>query len=220
LEFNVLPFAVGSLALAVVAYLLGRISVSRADRQRRQKVCAQLYEMALAQRTGSQPIEAALTAAEAAGHISRHECYSVVAQTLDDVNRPATASDYWSRARAAAREQATGEQAYYYYREARSFLRAHNSEFAYIRSKAAIELIELGHIRSSVEGLDYTQHLRAIRMISSLQHLNGNEAWNAALRDAVWLQRNASETVLAELGASISAAHLAGEITIDMIDSL
>jgi hypothetical protein len=220
MDSDVLPFAVSSFAIAVVAYLLGRLSVSRADRQRRQEVCTQMYDVALAQRIASQPIEAALTAAEAAGHVRRHECYSVVAQTLDDIDHPATASDYWSRARAAARQQASGEQAYFYYREARSFLRARNSEFAYLRSKAAIELIELGQIPSIVDGRDYTQHLRAIRMISSLQHFKGTETWNVALTDAVWLQQNASERVLAELGASISSAHLAGEITADMISSI
>ena len=220
LTSELLPLATGSFAIALIAYAFGRTFALRADNQRRREMCAQLYDVAVAQRAASKPMEAAVTAAEAAGYVSRHECHSVIAQAFDDIDCPQPASEYWSRARAAARQQANGEQAYYYYREARSFLRAQNAEFAYLRSEAAIELIELGHIQPTIDGRDYVQYLRAVRMISSLQHLKGTEAWNAAMADAVWLQRNATDKTLADLGASVGGAHLAGEITADMIDKI
>jgi hypothetical protein len=209
----------GVLAISVIAYLLGRVTASRTERQRRGDMCTQSYNIALAHRRASQHIEGALAAAEAAGHVRRHECYDLVAQSLDEIAL-AAASDYWARARAAARQQAAHQQGYYYYREAKSYLRAKNPEFAHLRSKAAIELIELGHIPSVVDGRDYLQHLRAVRMISALQHFKGSEAWKAALTDAVWLQRNADDSTLQGLGASMSAAHLAGEITAEMIEAV
>lgn len=215
-----LAIAAASIVVVVGAYLFGRANAFRAERERNREICQHLHDLALTQQDASQAILAALSAAEAAGHVARHECYNVVAQTLDEVDQPAAAADYWSRARTAARQQAQDKQAYYYYREAKSFLRARSAEFAYLRSKAAIELIELGEFPPRVNDRDYLQHLRAVRMISSLQHLKGTRAWEAAMADAVWLQGHATEKLLVELGASMSAAHLAAEITADMIASV
>jgi hypothetical protein len=217
---NTLAFAIAVVAIAMAAYLFGRSKALRAERERRRELCLQFHDIALAQHEASQPILAALAAAEAAGHVDRHECYDVIAAALDEIDLLAAAADYWHRARTSSSRQASAQQAYYYYREAKSFLRARNFEFAYLRSDAAIGLIELGDIPSRVGERDYLQHLRGVRMVSSLHHLNGTAASKAALADAVWLQSRASDKTLAQLGASMSAAQLVGEITADMIASV
>jgi hypothetical protein len=216
---NTLAYAIGLAGTLLIVFLWGRSNGRRTARKWQRETCQQLHDVALNQREQF-PLEAALTAAEAAGHANRHECFNLVAGVLDDMGHTDAAADYWARARSAARQQARDEQASYYYREAKSFLRGRNYEFAYLRSKAAIELIELGEMPGNVDNRDFHQHLRAVRMISSLHHLRGSEAWKAAMVDAVWLQSQASEATLAKLGASIGAAHLAGEVTADMVASV
>jgi hypothetical protein len=108
------------IAASSFGYLAGRWRASVLTRSRQVDKCEAFHNQALALRDVS-PIEAALSAAEAAGHDRRHECYRLIADTLDELGRPQSAKEYWSAARSAALEQDRAEQAFYYYREAMAF---------------------------------------------------------------------------------------------------
>lgn len=108
----------------------------------------------------------------------------------------------------------------YYYREARSLLKCGNYEFAFLRSRAAVELIDSGHLPKQAADVAHYEHLRALRMISSLNHLKGTEGWAAARIDAEWLQTKATVPIVKELSAAIVDADAARPIIESMTERL
>lgn len=210
---------IGILGIAL-AYKLGRGSAARQERANRRRICQDYYQEALNHHGESRMVEALVAAGTASGHAQRHECYNVIGQVFDDMGHFESASRYWFEARTAARSQAVHRQIYYYYREARSLLKSGNYEFAYLRSRAAVEAIDSGHLPKGSGDIEHYEHLRALRMISSLNHLKGTAGWAAAKIDAQWLQTNATAPIVKDFGGSIVDADSARLIIESMTERL
>ena len=176
--------------------------------------------MALNHHRKGQKVEAIVAAGIACGNVERHEPYGLIAQVLDGMEQFDSAAGYWLDARTAARSQAVNRQIYYYYREAWSFLKDRNYEFAYLRSRSALELVDSGHLPKSSTDFEYYEHLRAIRMISSLQHLKGTQGWAAATIDAEWLKANAMVAGLRDLGSGMVGADSARPMIESMMETM
>jgi hypothetical protein len=78
----------------------------------------------------------------------------------------------------------------FYARESLSHARSSNWEFAYLRSREALDLIREGLLPRDVESGDCESWLRLIRMVAAVQFLEENEALSSAQEDAKWILAN------------------------------
>jgi tetratricopeptide (TPR) repeat protein len=205
------------IALTGVGAFVGWTVFSQREQQRRFVKSKYWYEAALGLREAGSTHDALVAAARAAGEFADHSAPdALVAQLLEDLGQYSTAIAAWSRARhcpATSRDW----HLYYYYRECQGFLRADNWEFAFLRSRDAIGLIETKHLPSSLDDLHCEAELRALHMVAALHHLRGSEAWHAAREQGAWLAANARDPRLQQLGKSIASAddarqHLAANL--------
>lgn len=109
---------------------------------------------------------------------------------------------------------------FYYYREAKAFLKAKNWEFAILRTDVAIDLIRKSEVSPVIDSFDYEQELVGIRMMAKFRHFHGSESFQKIKEDAEWLVNNASKKLLIDLANSfINLDELNDEIVSKIMSS-
>ena len=95
---------------------------------------------------------------------------------------------------------------YYLYREAYAFSKMENWKFVLIRSTHALNRIAFNTLPNKVDGDDFEQELRALRLVAAIHQYRGMEAFTSSSDDAMWLSKNANRKLLKKLGSSMRRA--------------
>jgi len=167
--------------------------------------CDALHRQSMRTRSQGAPAESLVLAARAFQAFPHHLCLNVVAHSLEDLGQHRAARRYWFEARHALyglvgiRPDDAKWVAYYNFRETKSYLREGRFDDAFtIAAKALTH--QLGpHVLANVDGINYEEQLRAIRMVSGLHHLSGDKAWESMRRDAQWILANGTDEHLRRL---------------------
>ncbi|HXF48822.1 MAG TPA: hypothetical protein VNL73_05290 [Verrucomicrobiae bacterium] len=219
----ILLVSIGALLLVMAfasagIFLLGRWFSSKKDRRQRFESSKKLYEEAYLLHKEGRKTEALVIASRALGEFETHETCNLIGHIVEELGEHRAASSFWSKARWCPGVPPDWK-VYYYYREARAFEKEKNWEFALLRSRDAITMVEKGHLPAEVNGVNYEEQLRAILMYASLNHLHGSEGWEAAKQQAEWLKKNAKNSLLQRCGHSLSSADEARIAMTELLDN-
>lgn len=167
----------------------------RSQNTERLKRAQYLYEAGIACLKDGDYVQALAILSQATGWYPAHQPFNAIGLCWEEFERFGEAAEAFRKARNAVspsppwegRIQNAEEVCEYYHSEAQAYLRDQNWEFAYIRAREGIALIEVGHLPRYVEYGDCESWLRLVRMIGAAHHLEGEEALKIAAADAEWL---------------------------------
>lgn len=201
-------------SLLVLSFFLGGLLAKRRLNAQRSKRAKELYSYAESAFNQGQYVRALAQVCEATGNMKYPQMLWLMGDIYDkmglyDWEARCFFEAHWTYYEswpASSKTTYSEDVTYFYYRESRAHSRADDWEFSYIRANEAIQMIRAHQIPAMVDGEDYEQEMVAFRMMATLHHLRGTEAFEKSRADAQWLVDHSTKQLLRNIGIGVLTA--------------
>jgi tetratricopeptide (TPR) repeat protein len=179
----------------ILGLALGYFIFSKINRKTCMKNAGNLYDFGKRMYDDQEYFLALESLHQSIGFYKYYETYNLIGHIYDEMGQHNLAAHAFDEARWLSWRFNLEYVTYSFYRSSFSYAKANNWEFSYTRANEGLQSIIKGVIPKASDGLDCEEKLRSCRMVSSLHHLNGTNAFDSAIGDAAWLLSNSKDKI-------------------------